>query len=90
MVPWKIIEQDSAECHTQELHLYLSSFLNARLKNGSITLYPSASVRPSIRPSVFKLFRFRVTHINWRLLSDYFERSYSPLCVMRHASSVNT
>ena len=36
-------------------------FLYARLKNGRIMLYPSASVRPSVRPSVCKLFRFRVT-----------------------------
>ena len=32
-------------------------FLYARLKNGRIMLYPSASVRPS----VCKLFHFRVT-----------------------------
>ena len=29
-----------------------SSFLYARLKNGRIMLYPPASVRPSVRPSV--------------------------------------
>ena len=37
------------------------TFLYARLKNGRIMLYPMASVRPSVRPSVCKLFRFRVT-----------------------------
>ena len=37
------------------------TFLYARLKNGRTMLYPSASVRPSVRPSVCKLFRFRVT-----------------------------
>ena len=40
---------------------YFFQFLYARLKNGRIMLYPSASVRPSVRPSVCKLFRFRVT-----------------------------
>ena len=40
---------------------YTSFFLYARLKNGRIMLYPPASVRPSVRPSVCKLFRFRVT-----------------------------
>ena len=36
---------------------YKTEFLYAHLKNGRIMLYPSASVRPS----VCKLFRFRVT-----------------------------
>ena len=51
-------------------HFY---FLYARLKNGRIMLYPSASVRP-LRPSVCKLFRFRVTpptvyvRLSWNLV----------------------
>ena len=49
-------------------------FLYARLKNGRIMLYPPASVRPSVRPSVCKLFRFRVTpptvyvRLSWNLV----------------------
>ena len=39
----------------------LCDFLYTRLKNGRIMLYPLASVRLSVRPSVCKLFRFRVT-----------------------------
>ena len=50
------------------------SFLYARLKNGRIMLYPPASVRLSVRPSVCKLFRFRVTpptvyvRLSWNLV----------------------
>ena len=43
----------------------LFCLLYARLKNGRIMLYSSAPIRPSVplgvRPSVCKLFRFRVT-----------------------------
>ena len=48
--------------------------LYARLKNGRIMLYPSASVRLSVRPSVCKLFRFPVTpptvyvQLSWNLV----------------------
>ena len=42
---------------SQTIRIQTSSFIYASLKNGRIMLYPSASVRPS----VCKLFRFRVT-----------------------------
>ena len=51
-------QNDKKFTHCLALKLH---FLYARLKNGRIMLYPPASVRPSVRPSVCKLFRFRVT-----------------------------
>ena len=39
-------------CKLKFLENPLVYFLYARLKNGRIMLYPSVSVRPSVRPSV--------------------------------------
>ena len=73
----------------KHVSMFLLFFLHAHLKNGRFMLYPWASVRPS----VCKLFRFRVTppkvyvRLSWNLVYSkamrWFNAYYLEIMVQR-------